>query len=141
MDSLKEEEALGSRTTHQETATAAAGVPNGRSEQALTEINTNGNKVSAAKERKTNKKKLRRKYWYLPKIGCLKIEQDEEGNFDAEVETIGEPANPAHLVVMVNGVIGRLGHSCIFFFPGRCLDDLKKCGLVISNCVILMLED
>ncbi|OAY23118.2 putative lipase ROG1 [Manihot esculenta] len=106
MDSLKEEEALGSRTTHQETATAAAGVPNGRSEPALTEINTNGNKVSAAKERKTNKKKLRRKYWYLPKIGCLKIEQDEEGNFDAEVETIGEPANPAHLVVMVNGVIG-----------------------------------
>ncbi|KAF2323918.1 hypothetical protein GH714_003981 [Hevea brasiliensis] len=78
MDSLKVEEALGSRT-NQEAAAAAA--PNGRSETASTEMNTNENRINIEKERKKNKKKkLRIKSSYLPKIGCLRIEQDEEGN-------------------------------------------------------------
>ncbi|XP_021687385.2 lipid droplet phospholipase 1 isoform X2 [Hevea brasiliensis] len=109
MDSLKVEEALGSRTNQEAAAAAAAAAaaPNGRSETASTEMNTNENRINIEKERKKNKKKkLRIKSSYLPKIGCLRIEQDEEGNFDAAVDTIGEPANPAHLVVMVNGIIG-----------------------------------
>ncbi|KAJ4834616.1 hypothetical protein Tsubulata_043234 [Turnera subulata] len=47
-------------------------------------------------------KRWRRKYSYLPKLGCLRVEKDKGGNFNIEVEQ----ANPNHLVIMVNGIIG-----------------------------------
>ncbi|XP_048227019.1 putative lipase ROG1 isoform X1 [Ricinus communis] len=63
--------------------------------------------ATAELKEKKKKKKVKSKYSYLPKIGCLRIEEDEQGNFDVAVDSInGEPANPYHLVVMVNGIIG-----------------------------------
>ncbi|KAL0651137.1 hypothetical protein Bca4012_093828 [Brassica carinata] len=47
-------------------------------------------------------KKKKKKYW----MGCLRAESDESGNVDLSVEFPGERAEPTHLVVMVNGLIG-----------------------------------
>lgn len=54
---------------------------------------------SDAKETKKKKKK----YW----MGCLRAESDESGNVDLTVDFPGERTEPTHLVVMVNGLIGR----------------------------------
>ncbi|XP_050214287.1 putative lipase ROG1 [Mercurialis annua] len=63
--------------------------------------------VAAELNEKKINKKWKRKYSFLPRIGCMRIQEDEEGNFDASVDNInGEPTNPYHLVVMVNGFIG-----------------------------------
>ncbi|XP_024009032.1 putative lipase ROG1 isoform X2 [Eutrema salsugineum] len=48
------------------------------------------------------KKKKKKKYW----MGCLRAESDESGNVDLTVNFPGERAEPTHLVVMVNGLIG-----------------------------------
>ncbi|KAJ8771371.1 hypothetical protein K2173_026548 [Erythroxylum novogranatense] len=53
----------------------------------------------------TSKKKSR-KSKNMPKFGCFRVENDEDGNFDMKVDRIGEPSNPTHLVVMINGIIG-----------------------------------
>ncbi|XP_012068134.1 putative lipase ROG1 [Jatropha curcas] len=99
MDSLKvEEEGTGSRAVEDAAVACTTFPPNGRSEMELTQTNK--------EVKKKRNKKWKRKYSYLPRIGCLRIEEDEEGNFDAEVENVGEPANPVHLVVMVNGLMG-----------------------------------
>lgn len=64
------------------------------------------------RESKTKKKKKNAKSRYLPKLSCLRTEPDGEGNFDMQVQTIGDgngdSPTPTHLVVMVNGIIGRL---------------------------------
>lgn len=64
------------------------------------------------RESKTRKKKKNAKSRYLPKLSCLRTEQDGKGNFDMQVQTIGDGngdgPTPTHLVVMVNGIIGRL---------------------------------
>ncbi len=47
---------------------------------------------------------------YIPKLGfgCLRTEFDKEGNFDMEVvDGAGQRRNPTHLIIMVNGLIGR----------------------------------
>lgn len=59
-----------------------------------------GKKKSGDKEAMKKKKK---KYW----MGCLRAESDESGNVDLTVDFPGERAEPTHLVVMVNGLIGR----------------------------------
>ena len=62
-------------------------------------------------EKKSNKKSS-----YFRKFGCLKIEENsKKGN---AAETTGEPANPTHLVIMVNGIIGRSVLSSSFFPAG-----------------------
>lgn len=62
------------------------------------------------RESKTKKKKKNAKSRYLPKLSCLRTEPDGEGNFDMQVQTIGDgngdSPTPTHLVVMVNGIIG-----------------------------------
>ncbi|KAH9690086.1 DUF676 domain-containing protein [Citrus sinensis] len=62
------------------------------------------------RESKTRKKKKNAKSRYLPKLSCLRTEQDGKGNFDMQVQTIGDGngdgPTPTHLVVMVNGIIG-----------------------------------
>ncbi|KAG6786410.1 putative lipase ROG1 [Populus alba] len=50
-------------------------------------------------EKKSNKKSS-----YFRKFGCLKIEESNENG--SVVETTGEPVNPTHLIIMVNGIIG-----------------------------------
>jgi hypothetical protein len=47
---------------------------------------------------------------YIPKLGfgCLRTEFDKDGNFDMEVvDGAGQRRNPTHLIIMVNGLIGR----------------------------------
>ncbi|KAJ8762468.1 hypothetical protein K2173_007907 [Erythroxylum novogranatense] len=51
-------------------------------------------------------KKKSRNNKYMPKFGCFRVENEKEGSFDIRVDRIGEPSNPNHLVVMVNGIIG-----------------------------------
>ncbi|KAG7024604.1 hypothetical protein SDJN02_13422 [Cucurbita argyrosperma subsp. argyrosperma] len=64
--------------------------------------------------RNGNKKKngIRMESFYLRKIGfgCFRVQQDEEGNFDMEVVNgDGERRKPTHLLIMVNGLVGRTG--------------------------------
>ncbi|KAI6689157.1 hypothetical protein NL676_025985 [Syzygium grande] len=51
----------------------------------------------------TKKKKAKRKS-YLPRFACMRSEPDEDGGLDVEAKVTGEI--PAHLIVMVNGLIG-----------------------------------
>lgn len=67
-------------------------------------------KMMKMKKRKSGKsadkvtmKKKKNKYW----MGCLRAESDESGNVDLTVDFPGQLAEPTHLVVMVNGLIGR----------------------------------
>uniref|UniRef100_A0A2P2JJX3 Uncharacterized protein MANES_18G051900 n=1 Tax=Rhizophora mucronata TaxID=61149 RepID=A0A2P2JJX3_RHIMU len=53
-----------------------------------------------------NNKRNPKTFLSMPKLGCFRVENDKDGNFDIQVDTIGEPSNPTHLVVMVNGIIG-----------------------------------
>ncbi|XP_065880836.1 lipid droplet phospholipase 1 [Euphorbia lathyris] len=87
------EEAAASRTD-------AVAPPNGTSATPSTHSSSNNN------NKKKNRKYWKRKSSYLPRIGCLRIEEDKEGNFDASVDIAGEDTNPSHLVVMVNGIMG-----------------------------------
>ncbi|WCJ35624.1 alpha/beta-Hydrolases superfamily protein [Euphorbia peplus] len=52
------------------------------------------------------KKKKRKSSAYLPRIGCLRIEEDKQGNFDASMDIAGEDSTPSHLLLMVNGIMG-----------------------------------
>ncbi|CAL1395652.1 unnamed protein product [Linum trigynum] len=59
------------------------------------------------KKKKKKKKKSRVFVYNLPRIGCLRVEKDGDGNFDMEVvDDDGTSPNPTHLVIMVNGIIG-----------------------------------
>uniref|UniRef100_A0A1J3GS50 DUF676 domain-containing protein n=1 Tax=Noccaea caerulescens TaxID=107243 RepID=A0A1J3GS50_NOCCA len=62
---------------------------------------TKEKKKSGDKEA-VKKKKKKKTYW----MGCLRAESDESGNVDLTVDFPGERAEPTHLVVMVNGLIG-----------------------------------
>ncbi|CAN7057747.1 unnamed protein product [Brassica oleracea var. botrytis] len=70
------------------------------------------------------KKKKKKKYW----MGCLRAESDESGNVDLSVDFPGERAEPTHLVVMVNGLIGR-------FFVVVCLIIFDFKLFLIMFCV------
>ncbi|CAK7347357.1 unnamed protein product [Dovyalis caffra] len=68
--------------------------------------------VKSNKELKemNNEKKSKKKSSYLRKFGCLKIEEDKKANLDMKMEVVeatGKPINPTHLIIMVNGIIGR----------------------------------
>ncbi|XVE70261.1 hypothetical protein DITRI_Ditri10aG0058200 [Diplodiscus trichospermus] len=52
------------------------------------------------------KKKKKRRSSSLPRFGCFRVETDENGGVDMEVEFPGERNDPTHLVIMVNGIIG-----------------------------------
>jgi len=57
-----------------------------------------------------NKKKNNNKLNF-PKFSCFRIQHDATGDgFDIEVfDASGHPSNPTHLIIMVNGLIGRFG--------------------------------
>jgi len=58
-------------------------------------------------EEEEKEKKTKKAPWKLG-FACLRTEYDREGNFDMEVvDGAGERRTPTHLVVMVNGLIGR----------------------------------
>jgi hypothetical protein len=63
------------------------------------------NKIKLNSETKNTKKKLS-----FPKFGCFRIQHDAtgEGGYDIEVvDASGHSSNPTHLIIMVNGLIGR----------------------------------
>lgn len=68
------------------------------------EIRKRGN----AKNKK-KKKKSKNQSNYMPKCRCFSIrsEADGRGNFDMEVDHECREKAPAHLIIMVNGLIGR----------------------------------
>lgn len=76
----------------------------------------NGNKM------KTKKKKSKSGSFSMPRLACfggIKSELDGQGNFDMEVDDRFRRRTP-HLVIMVNGLIGRLvslslSLLCFFF--------------------------
>lgn len=60
-------------------------------------------------ENAKEKKKIER-YSRIPRFSCLKTKTDEMGNFDMEMvveDAQGDRPSPTHLVVMVNGIVGR----------------------------------
>ena len=73
-----------------------------------------GSKMSENSNRKKKKKKDKNGAYryYMSKLGfgCVRLrtEYDKEGNFDMEVvDGDGQRRNPTHLVIMVNGLIGK----------------------------------
>lgn len=55
----------------------------------------------------------------LPMLGCgcFRVQRDEEGNLDIDVVNgSGERPQPTHLLIMVNGLFGRLLHFPLRFF-------------------------
>ncbi|XVF36491.1 hypothetical protein REPUB_Repub19eG0063000 [Reevesia pubescens] len=66
--------------------------------------NNNTNKIKNKKKKK--KKNKKRRSLSLVRFGCLRVESDENGGVDMEVEFPGERKDPSHLVIMVHGIIG-----------------------------------
>jgi hypothetical protein len=69
------------------------------------------NKVKLNSETKNTKKnKKNNKKLSFPKFGCFRIQHDAtgEGGYDIEVvDASGHSSYPTHLIIMVNGLIGR----------------------------------
>lgn len=69
-------------------------------------------------EKKNEKIAIRkRRSWLIPKFGCFRSDDydvptverpDGRGNLVMESVSAGENRSPTHLVIMVNGLIGRL---------------------------------
>jgi len=55
------------------------------------------------------KKKKKKRSSYFPRFGCFRIEHDASGGgFDIEVvDESGQRPTPTHLIIMVNGLVGR----------------------------------
>ena len=64
--------------------------------------------INDGKDNNTNNVKKKRRSSSLVRFGCLRMESEENGGVDMEVEFPGQRNDPTHLVVMVNGIIGRL---------------------------------
>ena len=69
-------------------------------------------KKTKTKTKKEKKDKNGAYRYYMSKLGfgCVRLrtEYDKEGNFDMEVvDEDGQRRNPTHLVIMVNGLIGK----------------------------------
>lgn len=65
--------------------------------------------IKKNRENAKEKKKIAR-YSRIPRFSCLKTKTDEMGNFDMEMvveDAQGDRPSPTHLVVMVNGIVGR----------------------------------
>lgn len=58
---------------------------------------------------KKKKKKKSKKSSFFPRFGCFRIEHDVSGGgFDIEVvDESGQRPTPTHLIIMVNGLVGR----------------------------------
>ncbi|XP_021284937.1 uncharacterized protein LOC110417071 isoform X2 [Herrania umbratica] len=66
----------------------------------------NENSNNKKKQKQRQKKKKKRRSSSLVRFGCLRMESDENGGVDMEVEFPGDRNDPTHLVIMVNGIIG-----------------------------------
>lgn len=82
------------------------------SEAGSVAVSSNGIKNRATKNRKNKTKNAA--FRYLPKFRCFSLKSetattDAKGSFDMEAEDdeTGRKMNPTHLVIMVNGLVGR----------------------------------
>lgn len=70
--------------------------------------------VSGARKGANKKSKSSKRNSYMPKFRCFRIQREHDAtgeSFDMEVvDASGQRSNPTHLVIMVNGLIGRLVH-------------------------------
>lgn len=80
------------------------------------ELDLNDTRNGKKKKKKNGNRSVS---FYLPKIGfgCFRVQRDEEGNIDMEVVNgSGERRKPSHLLIMVNGLVGRSLHFLIRIF-------------------------
>lgn len=77
------------------------------------EIDLNENKLGIKNVKNITTKKKKSKFHFIPKLGCMKLNDefpavsekpDGDGGFDVEAGC----NQKNHLIVMVNGIIGRL---------------------------------
>lgn len=78
------------------------------------ENENNNNTKGIKKLRHKNTKKERRSLSFA-RFGCLRVESDENGGVDMEVRFPEKRNDPSHLVIMVNGLIGRLNQFPVNF--------------------------
>lgn len=67
------------------------------------------NKVEKLNSKIKNTKKKKKSNKFFPRFGCFRIDYDDTGDgFDIQVvDASGHSSNPTHLIIMVNGLIGR----------------------------------
>lgn len=81
-------------------------------------------KKGSKKRRKNGKRNL-----YFPKLSCFRIEHDATGeSFDMKVadDDSGKRSSPTHLIIMVNGLIGRFVLVLICVYDRYYYDDLIR---------------
>ncbi|GKV33477.1 hypothetical protein SLEP1_g41992 [Rubroshorea leprosula] len=92
---------------------------------------------SSKKKRRRRRKKVSR--WL--RFGCLKMESDEGGGVDLEVDFEGKRGDPTHLVIMINGILGssqNWKYAAKQFLKKYPQDLIVHCSK--SNCNILTLD-
>ncbi|KAK8473972.1 hypothetical protein V6N13_143569 [Hibiscus sabdariffa] len=77
---------------------------NSRKVQEINDENKNNNTNRAKKLHQ--KEKNKRRSQSFARFGCFRVETDEDGGVDMEVQFPKQRDHPSHLVVMVNGLIG-----------------------------------
>ncbi|XP_021888836.1 putative lipase YOR059C isoform X2 [Carica papaya] len=61
---------------------------------------------SRAQVKSDSRSKRISRFSLRPKFGCLRVESEKNGSVDMKVDLAGEPSDPTHLVIMINGIIG-----------------------------------
>lgn len=90
------------------------------------DVEPNGRSPNESAGSRSIRRRRKRRSSYLPKFACLRT-----GRLDTEVAEVGRKRpNPAHLVIMVNGLIGRSGR---FRFQVSYSVNFRWCGWI---CVI-----
>lgn len=83
-----------------------------------------GNKLSIMKKKDRKEKKKKLSYYFIPRFPCMRMDDDDVaaaetpaagGGFDIEAVCNGRDHSPTHLVVMVNGIIGRYKVAILIF--------------------------
>lgn len=82
-----------------------------------------GNKLSIMKKKGRRQKKKKLSCYFIPRFPCMRIDDDVAtaetptagGGFDMEAVSNGRDHSPTHLVVTVNGIIGRYKVAILIF--------------------------
>lgn len=82
-------------------------------------VENNLSNQNIMKKKRKRQKKKKKMYYFIPKFGCMRIDDGvpaaekpaADGGFDMEAGCNGRDHLPTHLVVMVNGIIGRFETS------------------------------
>lgn len=84
-------------------------------EQGNKEIEMGLEEKSKLSNQKKKMKKKKKRYSLIPRFGCMRLDYDVpvaekpnvDGSFDVEAGCNEKDQAPRHLIVMVNGIIGR----------------------------------